>query len=371
MNLKIERETLLEKAQAVSKIILKKNAIAIYDHILFHIWTEGVTLTASNGNTQIQTTTQCKSGHTFKFCVPAEVFISTIRYMREQEVKIAYTETVDGKNTSRVLMVTCGKSKYKIACEDPDIFPIIQTTRTEKEMLLDAGEFKQAFSTAESFVPAQSDLPSFTGVHIKHTGEGNILIEGGDRTSIGRASFRARSLTGFDEVIVLKDSIPVEVLDKSEKLNVLQHDNSLQVISDQFTIITLLMKEKYPDTDKVFKTQPDTGMSLNCVQVIDCISRLKGYVGESGGVSVAFGKDIVMQAVDAGRNNHGEEVIEAECPLDVTTGFNPVELLHIFSKAGSDQVMTHYSGQKNPFFFTPEGNDSTVKYKFLLAPMTL
>jgi DNA polymerase III sliding clamp (beta) subunit (PCNA family) len=372
VNLKIERESFLEALQAVSKIILKKNVIAIYDHIVIDVKKDGISLTAANDCTEITTVLPSTNKEEFKICVPSDIIVSTIRYMREQEVKLSYKEETTGKTVSRVLQVISGKSKYKIACEDPTIFPVINlTSTTDKEAVFDAGEFKTAMNTITSFVPDKSDLPAFTGIHIKHIGEGQMLIEGGDRTSIARAMFKARSLNGFSKLIVPKNAIPYEVFDKSEKLNVYQHDNAIKIVSDHFTIIALLIKETYPDTERIFVSEPKETVLLNSVQMIDCVNRLKAYIGEVGCIQMVLGENINMTAVDEGRNNHGEETIEAVCPVKLSTAFNPIELLSIFSKSDADQCVMANSAPKTPYFFTPESGSSTVKYKFLLAPMSI
>ena len=352
-------------AKELVKLILPLQAVIKETHvvpILQNVKLEftGKKLYATGENLEIN----CKSSmklysEKINVCVPFTMLLATLKTVTDKEVSISIS--------SKVMLITHKKGKFKIPAESSKKFPVIEKEQFDKAASFNPKAFKSSIKVANKFI-LSDDIAAISNISIsigkkvfirstdksrlfeeviKGSGdEGNILIS-------GRSSVALFSLIEDSE-----DEIKIKF--NSEKIH-FQFDNSEVIVVQQNGNFPTAIFGKILDCMKQAEK-----LTLNHKELLTSLRRVSVLSTREKAPIVRLDltkKEANISCENIAFSTKSEEKIEIKFDSKRTIGYNYkylIEILSIF--------------EKEPELFVDERNSLFIKYKKkigCLAPVML
>ncbi len=367
MKLTIDRELLLNKLNKVYKFVPTKSVIPTLDNIKFEVKGTNMDITAFNGEVQCKLSCVVKSKEDASFCLPAKLFVSTVRLLRENELVI----TVGEKKAT----LKCGKSTYNISVNvNVDEFPFAVFKDPKNEMVLLQSAFSDYASKTASFAGDNGMQPWMAGMNISFSENKEVLFISATNFVMCKALVPVISVNKWAEVTIPVTSVKrvCELCNKGE-MTILSNENAVMFSSatnsdEEFEIIATCINEKYPNTKGIFGADRKSSFLINVSEVIDCVNRVELY-SDPLLACLNFklsGPELTVSATDENFGNDGIEVVsvtnEKLCSMD--KNLSPQQVSKILGCIDEVECFIKWSDSDNvPVLF--EGKTEFLNFQFL------
>lgn len=168
----ISSSILSARLQAIGRVIIAKNNLPILDSFLFEIQDKTLTITASDNETTIKTSTELnESDGNFKIAINAKTIQDSIKEIPEQPLKFSINEE------TKEITVSYQNGQYNFMGQDAGDYPTppaitdnVKTLTLSTDDML-SGLSRALFATAEDAI-----RPIMNGVYFDFTGEKLTIV---------------------------------------------------------------------------------------------------------------------------------------------------------------------------------------------------
>lgn len=305
MEVKINRNELLEKMRTVASIIDKKAIIESLKFVKFKVNGNQLTVIATSTFLNVLTTIndfEIKKSGTEEFLLEPQKTIEFIAKLKGQE----YVTIVVNDSTFEST-IKSGKSKIKMNGVSPSDFPKIHFDKGENQFILNAGAFMDCIEKVKNSATIKEQRPVFKGVNLKSQ-IGVIQFNATDSYRMSRTHLFDNKLQNVDFNVTLPNDvikfICKLITDSEETLNANVSNSMMTIQYKDYFIGARLITDTYPNLDRLiaddfklilkFKTD-------NFMQMLDICSILRN---ESSIVKLEF--DFSKNKLVASSNVVGE-----------------------------------------------------------------
>ena len=358
MELKINKNDLLNAVNTVSKSVPLKSSLPILSCISFTVGNDEIRLTSND--TEIETDVFVSDGNIIedgKIAVESHVFVPIIQKLPDGEVTL---KTEDG-----MMNIKCGRAKFNIPVRDGEEFPFMDIVANDNNITLSQGELKELIRQTVFATSTNDGNKIMTGelFEIKDNKLKIVALDG------HRIAIREKKLTDSEDISVI---IPAKTL-----LNIIKilGDGDIEIIFsnnmaafkfDNTVVTSRLIDGQYFEIEKMMTDEYITTLEVNRNELISCLERAVLLINGQDRKPVIFNISDKLETemtTNLGSSTESLEIIKTG--EDIQIGFNPAFILDALRAIDEDTVKMYFSGLKAPCFI--RGED----YTHLILPIQI
>ncbi len=360
---------LANNLQAVSKVIIGKNAMPIRENILFEIQGKGLTLTASDEDNTIKAKLEVNSADgDFSFTVPSRHLLEIIGKFPEMPL------TFDVSDLNKIQLIS-ETGKYQLVGTSADEYP-------QMKVMVDTASFTIAGSTLlravskTLFATADNELrPIMNGICFVLSADGLVCAATDSHQLVRYTNSEA---TGEEAIFVLPKkpaSLLKNILPK-EKGDVIVtfDDNSACFSLSSYTIVCRLIEGKYPNFNAVIPKENSNKLSIDKSAFASAINRVAVCSNQASHlIKLDINADqMTLSAQDYDFSTFATETVVCQFEgTPMAVGLKAPFLLEILNNLDSEEVVIELSDPSRAVLILPSGNLEQEEILMLLMPMTL
>jgi len=367
MKATVHKESIVKRLSELIKVISDKPVIPITESFLMEIKSSRLYMRATDLEVDISSSIEIKSDKDFSFCIPAKTFFGTIKLLSQEEFDMELKGTQ--------VLVSAGKSKYKIPVSDAKEFPKTMKSVTEEGVTVLANSIKEAFKVSNEFTLSDDTRPALKGVSIRQEEE-KIVIVATDAQILSYINMDVDSGKTRDMIVSKAFASLVAGISFSlGKAKLSMHDKNIKIDTEEYLISSTLVDAKYPNVKMIMPEKEEKrSVKLDTKEVTKLLKRLLNFVNKNSNTVKFSLKDgsMTVTAEDIDYSKEGLEVISVEKHHDIEFGLNLKYLLTIMSKIDTETFSLYYMDYKTAFFITPVYIENKVlRNDFIIMPIML
>ena len=358
MKFKVNRASLLEHLNHVSKALAVKTPLPILTCIKCEVSEEGVSLTASDSDITIQTFLPIEVNQTLvlkiekegKIALPGKYFIELIKKSNEETLEISANEQLQ-------VTIKNGRNKYKLNGLDVVNYPNIDFIQSEQKITIDEKTLKKIIHQTSFSAAVNLNRPILTGVQFAFKDD---VLE-----CVATDSFRlSKCFIEMDQSIEpISFTIPKKSLvelgkllkDSTEKVELVIQRNQVAFRFDYMSFQTRLLDGIFPSTKEFVPAAFNTEIGVEKSELYKAVDRasLMSKDQMSNVIRLRSFEDEEKLVIIARSPEIGE--IQEELDINIISGVSidiacsSVYLLDALKAFEGDEIILGYNGTMRPF----------------------
>lgn len=389
--IKFDTQTLLSKLSKCIKFVPSKSTLPIYMSFKVDVAGDKAIFYASNGEVQISLSVEYTGVKGFRgqFCIPASKLVSTLQLCRESETifTIKFSTDKKGNRMCKAVVQNGEKTKCTFQCDLPEHFTEKEIPQTKNEATISGNSFKQSIEVCKRFVAPEKapTREAFKGVLITEK-DNNLIFSSTNGNSFAYLSVRPKSIISISSAVIpVKTFILCSnlIMDR-DIIDILFDDRAVVVRNEEFTVISSIIVDTYPDVSKLMMKVQEGYYSFdfNTLELCDAINRIGIYICDNfQGLNFLYTPDdlasyafLKNQGEEYGNIHDASEMVEtprqniqADIWVQGAAAVNVVESINGF--ADKMNLLYHSSGA--PLFALAENIDAGITMCFCMGSMQL
>lgn len=375
MKVILDREILTQKLNKAIRFIPGKQIIPAFENFMFIVNGNKMEITATDSNTQVKLNCDVKSNDAFGICVPAKLFLKTISLFSENEV------TITLKSDTKI-EVKSGKSKYNITmdCFAKD-FGTMPIPEFGSEITMHQFMLKIGLKSAKKFVDDEHPNANMAAININEI-DNKIIFTGLTKVLICRAAITPISINHWDTISIKTDTANkvVSLLSEKEKISITHSGDKIRFFTsidspDYFEVMSVTANITFPNSESLYKQRPENVMTINTVEFLDTLKRLRLYTSIGAEPCVKISNDNTQElkliSVDDLSGKDGEEIISIINPQGVKIDkvLANDSVIQVLSGIEAAEINFYFvQGRSGASFIIPKVNTSEEDiFNFLIS----
>ena len=377
MKFKVNRASLLEHLNHVSKALAVKTPLPILTCIKCEVSEEGVSLTASDSDITIQTFLPIEVNQTLvlkiekegKIALPGKYFIELIKKSNEETLEISANEQLQ-------VTIKNGRNKYKLNGLDVVNYPNIDFIQSEQKITIDEKTLKKIIHQTSFSAAVNLNRPILTGVQFAFKDD---VLE-----CVATDSFRlSKCFIEMDQSIEpISFTIPKKSLvelgkllkDSTEKVELVIQRNQVAFRFDYMSFQTRLLDGIFPSTKEFVPAAFNTEIGVEKSELYKAVDRasLMSKDQMSNVIRLRSFEDEEKLVIIARSPEIGE--IQEELDINIISGVSidiacsSVYLLDALKAFEGDEIILGYNGTMRPFVINDVENKEMLQ---LIVPVRI
>jgi len=311
-----------------------------------------------------------------KFIIPAKTFSIFLNNLSEEKILL---EEIKG-----ALSVKSGNYNTTFQGINPEEFPIIPETKTEKYIEMEKRDFEEALEQVIPSVGYTSPKPELNGVLFKleNSGNKNILkLVGTDSFRLSEkiiSSQKIKTNIKDDLEIIIPLRTAQEVLriiqeepeDGATTVKISPESNQIQFLLKNVRLISRLINAEYPKYSSIIPSVFENQIILDKKELTEAVKIVGLFSGKINDVKFDFNptkKQIIIEAEDPSLGKSRTSLLPADISGNqLKISFNYRFLLDGLNSIKEDEVLIGLNKEINPGLIRGK-SDSTFSY--ILMPI--
>lgn len=366
----INRETLLENLNILSRGIPSKTPLNALKGIKINVFEDKIIMTTSNTNISIQVDIQDKSLNvksTGNVIVPGSFVLDIVRKVNSDIVEMALLE-------DRVFIIKTEKSEFKLNIFDYDDYPEIEFIQSNDSLQLESKVLKGIIKETVFTCSTSEKRPILTGVNFK-LDDDKITCTATDSFRLSQKSIYLPSEYKLKNIVIPAsslDELSKTIESYNDKINVSFNENKALFTFKNILFQTRLLEGNYPDTSKLIPFDFPMIIKFNreeLLQALDRVSLLSPKDKDRNFNIISFNlrEDKIVEI--SSKNTEIGNAIEEISPIDVIgprikIAFSSRYLIEILRVYTSNEITLNFTGEVKPFVVKGE-NDANLIHLIL------
>lgn len=376
MKFSVPSQVLKGEVEVVGGVVSPHPAMPILENFLLYGEGGKLHIVASDGHTEIRSTTNVELEEEGRMVVPAKIFGDTLKKLPEQPLNL-YAE-----KTSYDTHVNCKTGNYKIASVNPEDFPI--SSRPKEGCLSLAVDVETLLSAIDSTLYATSKdelRPAMMGLLLR-VQEQCITLVSTDGHRLVECTIPHKKKQDAQDVIVPRVAMEQlkKVLAKSnvEEVHLSLDTDHIVFGMESKEIVSKLIDDKFPTYKNVIPSEEDNKnvLEIERMTFLNALERSDIYANRATSqikLSLRPSNKLSLTAEDLDFSNKLEETLDCSYtgpPIEI--GFNGRFLSDTLRHIKSEQVLMRLkTGNTGAILQNPEEKEGGVKNIHLIMPIML
>ena len=372
MRFSISSTVLSNNLTILSKVISSKNSMAILDCFLFEIQDGQLSITASDSENVMKTTSQLDSNDgNGRFAVLARTILDAVRELPEQPL------TFEVDFDTFAVRVLYQNGMYNFMAQIAEEYPVIQFAPTEVTTItIDAGVLLNNI-TRSNFATAQEELrPVMNGIYFDITPDCIAIVASDGSKLVRNRNFTVKSEQATSFILPKKPaSLLKNVLSKDGGDVVIQFDDRSAVISFAAGVLTCrLIEGRYPNYNSVIPQNNPNQLRIDRKALLSTLRRVMPFASESSQlvrIKVEPGHvELSSEDIDFATSAVETLVCEYE-GMPMAIGFKGSGLSEILNNIDCEEVVIELADPSRAGVVTPAQQPENEEVLMLIMPMLL
>ncbi len=366
MNIKIDRELLINPLGNVSGIVEKRHTLPILSNLLLENQQGNLKFTATDLEMQISTHIKTKLSEDFQITISARKFFDITRALPEKS-------NIDIQIEETKVTVKAKKSRFNLQTLPAKDYPVMKKDENEAvELELSQKIFKQLLKQVD-FAMAQQDIRYYLNGLLIEIKEKNINIVGTDGHRLSFTSATLKNPSKNIQVIVPRKTI-VELIkllgDTDDLVNIGFTNNQVNFKFNDIDLITKVIDGKFPDYSRVIPEGHTNIFNINRELLLDAMLRASILSNDKyRGIRMVVEENNLKLVSNNSEHEEAEEELEIVYKGEkIDIGFNVTYLIDVLTNIQSDQLSIAFSDSSSSCLVTIPKNK---EYKYVVMPMRI
>jgi DNA polymerase-3 subunit beta len=366
MNIKIDRELLLEPLGNVSGIVEKRHALPILSNLLLESNQGKLKFTATDLEMQISTHIKTDLSDDFQITVSAKKLFDITRALPEHS-------KIDIQIEENKVMVKAKKSRFNLQTLPFKDYPVMKKDENDTvELKIPQKDFKALLKQVD-FSMAQQDIRYYLNGLLVEVKENNINIVGTDGHRLSFTSLELKGPSQPSQAIVPRKTI-VELVkllkDTDDPLEISFSGNQVHFKFNDIDLITKIIDGKFPDYSRVIPEGHTNAFNINRALLLDSMLRASILSNDKyRGIRMVVEENNLKLVSNNSEQEQAEEELEIDYKGDkIDIGFNVTYLIDVLTNIQSDQLTIAFKDSASSCLVTIPNDE---KYKYVVMPMRI
>ena len=371
-------ETIKKAINAAEKITGKNLTLPVLSNILLKTNDNKLHILATDLEMGIELIITGKTEKEGKFVIPAKTFANFLNNLSEEKISI--------EEKSSALVVKSGKYNSTFQGFNPEEFPIIPETKTEKYIELEKKDLKEALEQVLPSISYSSPKAELNGVLLKleaSENKGVLKLVGTDSFRLAEKIILASKIktnikNDLEVIIPLRTAQEVarliqENLDNGSSLiRIIPEPNQIQFSFSDIRVVSRLINADYPKYSSIIPKEFENKAILNKKELSEAVKIIGLFSGKINDIKFKFDcakKEIILEAQDLSLGKSQTIISPQEISgNNLEISFNYRFFLDGLSAIQGDEVLICLNQESNPGL-VQDKNDKNFVY--ILMPIKL
>ena len=372
MKFEVLSSDLMSHLNAVSRVLVGKNAMPILDNFLFVIKEDKLTITASDGDTTMITSVPVTNVESSgAFVVPAKTLIEPLKEMPQQQL------TIEVDNGNYEVIVSYVNGKYNFIGGNAAEYPVLKELEPDRKVFEINPQALLNGIQSTIFATADDELrPVMNGIYFDIKPD-SVIFVASDSKKLVRL-INSATAPGFEANFILPKkpaTLLKNIITKDQLLCTVSFDSkSARFQLSDYELSCRLIEGRYPRYEVVIPKNNTNRLSIDRQSFLSSLRRIAVF-SNSATNQVKFELspvNLTMSAQDVDYSTAGTETIQ--CSYDgnpMSIGFRASFLIEILNTITSQDVEMLLSDGARAGLVTPVQNNEGEELLMLIMPMML
>ena len=366
MQIKINREVLLNPLTRVTSIVERRHTLPILSNLLLEAKNNNIQLTATDLEMQISLNIESKFSGELSTTISAKKFVDICRSLPENV-------DIDMLSSDSRIIVKAGKSRFNLQTLPATDYPVMtKVVGNGISIKISQLELKRLLKQVE-FAMAQQDIRYYLNGLLLEVNENNLNLVGTDGH---RLSFTSSTLTQtYDKTdVILPRKTVVELIklldDSPEEVSIEINAGQVNFAFNEIRLISKVIDGKFPDYHRVIPTGHQNTFSVNRVAVLTAMQRASILSNEKyRGIRMVLSANNLKLISTNTEQEEAEEELEIDYKKDaLDIGFNVTYLIDVLNNTQQENVNFSFADANSSCLITVPDDDN---YKYVVMPMRI
>ena len=336
----------------LSNVIVTKPLVAILEDFLIEVNGNKMQITTSDLSITMYSTIELEENYDkISIAIPGKILLDTLKNLPDQPIEIIID---DVKN---IVNIISKYGKYKIICDKGDLFPKVILNKTENNMVIDGKTIMDSINNTIIVASHDSLKPVINSVLFEFK-ENTLNTVATDIHRLIKFSKKIENNSINNNFVIPKRFLSLfsNIIKEDSKITMYYDEKYIYFESDQDVFITTLIKEQYPDYERVIPKNYTNQMYINRLELISSLKRLTNY---TNGITFQIifkitENNLELIAEDVNSENNANENISCTYKgNNISISFNIKYLLEILQNMSTEEITLDFS--------EPNGNSISNK----------
>lgn len=369
MKISLSRENLLKVLQIVGGVVEKRQTMPILGNVLFYVYQNTLTVTASDLEIETRAQTELESCDVEQFAatLPAIKLINIVRSLPDG---LTIVLDFDGARCT----VSAGRSRFKLSTLPADDFPTIDLTQAELSFALSQHQLKQLIQHS-SFAMASQDVRFYlNGMLFDISNQAlRVVATDGHRLSTCSTELAMEGLTPTQAILPRKGVMELSKLigDDDSLIQFSLAKNYLTVQFEETVFTCKLVDGRFPDYRRVIPQHNDQAVQTDRELLRNLLQRAS-ILSNDKFKGIRFMLSNNLLTVNASNSeqdeSHEDMAIDYNGP-DMEIGFNVSYILDVLNAMQDDCVTLQLKDSNSSALIA--SNSDVCHCQHVIMPMRL
>lgn len=357
------------KLAVASIAISPKNIMPILEDFLLKLKGNILTVNATNLEISISLNIEVTGHEDGEIAVSSRLFLDTLRSLPDQPFTF---ETLE----SNIIQITSSFGKYKMAGDDPDEFPTMESVPDSDSVTLNSKILKNAIEKTIIAIGESGVVrPSMTGANFLFdfnklnvvATDSHILVK---YTVNGMNFDTSKTFTILEKGLLLLKSALVDNVD----VNVYWTKNKVFFEFDNYLVSSAIISDDFPNYNSVIPVDFDNVLYVNRKDLLNSLKRLILFSNKSFNlVTLNIIEDSLTLASEDIEMSH-DATEQMPCKYEgepMTLGFSAKFFIAILSVLEEEEIKMEFTTPKSPVILKPTEKSENEDITLLIMPLIL
>jgi DNA polymerase-3 subunit beta len=373
LEISISRADLLRELTAAQSVVERKTTIPILSNFLFEADDDRLTITATDLDQSLRTSTTAKVKKPGACTIPARKLYDYIKLLPEGEISIKLMD-------NHWVQIRAGRSNTKMVGMARANFPTVPE-------FPETGALKVSVAALRSMI--SKTIFAISNEESRYTLNGALLVlKSESMAMVATDGHRLAHIERFGETISgvsgeKKTLIPRKCLGELSSLLANTEDDTLEFADDEQTLYFRIggrvltsrkLTGQFPNYEAVLPRDNNKFVIVRSEDLMGAIQRVAQFADErSGAIKIRMEQNELKISSSSTDSGESEDTIETPYSYDpLVVGFNSAYLLDFLKAIGNTgEVRLEFKDAQSAGQMRPEESGEDSKYRYILMPMRI
>ena len=371
MSFKVNTKNLLEALQKTVKVVPSRSTLPILGCSLFDFSNKKMILKATNLETSISESIEIDGEMPESpIAVPIGRLLEITNNISDKEIELRITE-------KQQLEIKTETGSFSIMGQDHSEYPSDPIMNETQSIYIKTSTLFEIIDFTKNSTSKDELKPALQGVLLKIDGK-SIVGVSTDGHRLSRIIIENEGLDNQEQEIIIPTkflTLLTSFVDKKENAEIEISKNHMSLSYKNTTIYSRIIKDNYPDYEKVIPLDNNKTFTTNKKDLINAIKRVSIFSNRSTKqITLDIGNQkTTISTEDSEQSAKGAETISSQFNNmdNLKIGFNSMFILDALNSIRSEQITMFLNGSLNAAILSETSPDKKMDKLVLLMPIRL
>jgi DNA polymerase-3 subunit beta len=373
MEITVSRQDLLKELTATQSVVERKTTIPILSNFLIEAEDDRLTITATDLDQAIRTSTAVKIKKPGSCTIPARKLYDYIKLLPDGEISIKLLE-------NHWVQIRSGRSNTKVVGMARANYPQVPEFPAGEVITLPVIAFKTLIARTIFAISTEESRYTLNGalLVLKPESLAMVATDGHRLSFVEKPGEKLTGLSAEKRVLVPRKALQElqQLLGNTEEetLEFADDEHTLFFRIGQRTLSTRKLSGQFPNFEAVMPRDNHKFAIVRSTELGAAIQRVAQFADErSGAIRMRLEANELKVSANSTETGESEDIIDTPYDSDpIMVGFNSSYILEFLKAIGNEgEVRLEFKDSQSAGQLRPEDPEAEYKYRYVLMPMRI